>query len=83
MVGVKKRKIYSYLGFSTVTMFKLVPEGTHGHDKFIKPSQLIAWAEESQLKCIDASGIHYNPVTENHKLAANLDVNYILCCQKV
>jgi len=46
----------------------------------IKPSQLIAWAEESQLKCIDASGIHYNPMTENHKLAANLDVNYILCC---
>ena len=64
-------------------MFKLVPDGTHDHDKFIKPSQLIAWAEENQLKCIDASGIHYNPILENHKLVDDLGVNYILCCQKV
>lgn len=64
-------------------VFKLVPNGTHDHDKFIKPSQLIAWAEYSQLKCIDATGIHYNPFTENHKLGAGLDVNYILCCKKV
>ncbi|MGJ8692321.1 MAG: bifunctional 2-polyprenyl-6-hydroxyphenol methylase/3-demethylubiquinol 3-O-methyltransferase UbiG [Thalassotalea sp.] len=64
-------------------VLKLVPNGTHDHDKFIKPSQLIAWAEASDLKCIDATGIHYNPLTENHKLAAGLDVNYIICCQKV
>lgn len=64
-------------------LLKLVPNGTHDHDKFIKPSQLIGWAEHAQLKCIDATGIHYNPLTENHKLAPGLDVNYILCCQKL
>lgn len=64
-------------------LFKLVPDGTHEHDKFIRPSQLISWAEENHLKCIDASGIHYNPITENHKLISALDVNYILCCQKI
>lgn len=64
-------------------LFKLVPSGTHDHDHFIKPSQLIAWADRVDLKCIDATGIHYNPITENHKLAAGLDVNYILCCRKL
>ncbi|MEW6991751.1 bifunctional 2-polyprenyl-6-hydroxyphenol methylase/3-demethylubiquinol 3-O-methyltransferase UbiG [Colwelliaceae bacterium 6441] len=64
-------------------ILKLVPDGTHDHQHFIKPSQLISWAEANGLKCIDAAGIHYNPLTENHKLIDSLDVNYILCCQKV
>lgn len=64
-------------------LLKLVPNGTHDHDKFIRPSTLISWAESVDLKCIDATGIHYNPITENHKLAPGLDVNYILCCQKM
>lgn len=64
-------------------VLKLVPDGTHDHEHFIRPSQLISWAEANDLKCIDAAGIHYNPITENHKLIESLDVNYILCCQKV
>jgi len=64
-------------------ILKLVPDGTHDHQHFIRPSQLISWAEANGLKCIDAAGIHYNPLTENHKLIDSLDVNYILCCQKV
>jgi len=64
-------------------LLKLVPNGTHEHNKFIRPSTLISWAESYGLKCIDATGIHYNPLTENHTLAKGLDVNYILCCQKV
>ena len=64
-------------------VLKLVPDGTHDHEHFIRPSQLIRWAEANDLKCIDAAGIHYNPITENHKLIESLDVNYILCCKKV
>lgn len=79
----KTVKSYLLAILAAEKLFKLVPDGTHEHEKFIKPSQLIAWAEENQLKCIDASGIHYNPITENHKLVADLDVNYILCCQKM
>ena len=79
----KTVKSYLLAILAAEKVLKLVPDGTHDHDKFIKPSQLIAWAEENQLKCIDASGIHYNPITENHKLASDLDVNYILCCQKI
>ena len=79
----KTVKSYLLAILAAEKLFKLVPDGTHEHDKFIKPSQLMAWADESGLKCIDACGIHYNPITENHKLVSTLDVNYILCCQKI
>ncbi|WP_448568463.1 bifunctional 2-polyprenyl-6-hydroxyphenol methylase/3-demethylubiquinol 3-O-methyltransferase UbiG [Thalassotalea ganghwensis] len=79
----KTIKSYLLAILAAEKVFKLVPDGTHDHDKFIRPSQLIGWAEQCGLKCIDAAGIHYNPLTENHKLIPSLDVNYILCCQKV
>ena len=79
----KTIKSYLMAIIAAEKVMKLVPNGTHDHDKFIKPSSLIGWAEQVQLKCIDATGIHYNPLTENHKLAPGLDVNYLLCCRKV
>jgi 2-polyprenyl-6-hydroxyphenyl methylase/3-demethylubiquinone-9 3-methyltransferase len=79
----KTIKSYLLAILAAEKIFKLVPDGTHEHEKFIKPSQLIQWAAESGLNCIDASGIHYNPISENHKLTSSLEVNYILCCQKV
>jgi len=79
----KSIKSYLLAILAAEKLFKLVPDGTHDHDKFIRPSQLIAWAESQDLKCIDAAGIHYNPLTENHKLIDSLDVNYILCCRKL
>lgn len=79
----KTVKSYLMAILAAEKILKLVPEGTHDHDAFIKPSTLIGWAEASGLKCIDATGIHYNPITENHKLASGLDVNYLLCCKKI
>jgi 2-polyprenyl-6-hydroxyphenyl methylase/3-demethylubiquinone-9 3-methyltransferase len=79
----KSVKAYLLAIIAAEKIFKLVPDGTHDHDKFIRPSQLITWAEDYNLQCIDACGIHYNPITQNHKLVDSLDVNYILCCQKM
>ncbi|WP_448213028.1 bifunctional 2-polyprenyl-6-hydroxyphenol methylase/3-demethylubiquinol 3-O-methyltransferase UbiG [Colwellia sp. MEBiC06753] len=79
----KTAKSYLLAILAAEKVFKLVPDGTHDHKKFIKPSQLIGWAEAANLHCIDATGIHYNPITENHKLGSGLDVNYLICCQKV
>ncbi|QOL24785.1 bifunctional 2-polyprenyl-6-hydroxyphenol methylase/3-demethylubiquinol 3-O-methyltransferase UbiG [Thalassotalea sp. LPB0316] len=79
----KTIKSYLLAIFAAEKVLKIVPEGTHHHDSFIRPSTLIGWAEQYDLKCVDATGIHYNPITENHKLAPGLDVNYILCCKKL
>lgn len=74
----KTSKSYLFAILAAEKILKLVPDGTHDWDKFIRPSQLIGWAENAGLKCFDATGIHYNPITENHKLADGLDVNYLL-----
>jgi 2-polyprenyl-6-hydroxyphenyl methylase/3-demethylubiquinone-9 3-methyltransferase len=79
----KSIKSYLLAIVAAEKLLKIVPDGTHDHEKFIRPSQLITWAEAHGLKCIDASGIHYNPITGNHKLNDSLDVNYILCCCKL
>lgn len=79
----KSLKAYLLAIVAAEKVFKLVPNGTHDHNSFIRPSTLISWAESFDLKCIDTAGIHYNPLTENHKLTSSLDVNYILCCQRV
>ncbi len=79
----KTMKSYLLAIVAAEKIFKLVPEGTHDHQHFIRPSQLMTWSHQHGLNCIDTAGIHYNPLTENHKLISSLDVNYILCCQKV
>jgi len=79
----KSIKSYLLAIVAAEKVLKLVPNGTHDHDKFIRPSQLIGWAEANGLKCIDACGIHYNPITENHTLTSSLDVNYLLCFKKL
>ena len=79
----KTLKSYLLAIIAAEKVLKIVPEGTHDHKSFIKPSQLIRWAEATELKCIDAAGIHYDIMAENHRLISSLDVNYILGFQKL
>ena len=62
-------------------LLNLVPKGTHQHEKFIRPSELIRFIDNCDARCIDAIGIHYNPFTEQFKINDDLSVNYILHCQ--
>ncbi len=64
-------------------VLKLLPKGTHDHKKFIRPSELDKWARQSGLMLKHATGMHYNPVTEQFWLAPDLDVNYISWFTKV
>ncbi|MFT2091151.1 bifunctional 2-polyprenyl-6-hydroxyphenol methylase/3-demethylubiquinol 3-O-methyltransferase UbiG [Paraglaciecola sp. 2405UD69-4] len=60
----------------------LVPKGTHQHDKFIKPSELIGWIDDTQLVVKRMIGLHVNPLTQEYYLSQqNVDVNYIIHCQ--
>ncbi len=57
-------------------ILKLLPKGTHEHDKFIKPAELEQWARSADLLLDDLTGMHYNPLTMTYTLGANVDVNY-------
>jgi 2-polyprenyl-6-hydroxyphenyl methylase/3-demethylubiquinone-9 3-methyltransferase len=59
-------------------VLKLLPAGTHEYEKFIRPSELESWARHAGLSLRDSIGMHYNPITKDYSLGANLDVNYLM-----
>lgn len=63
-------------------VLKLLPAGTHEYEKFIRPSELEAWARHAGLAHKDSIGMHYNPLTKEYSLGANLDVNYLMYFQR-
>jgi len=59
-------------------VLKLLPAGTHEYRKFIRPSELDEWARAAGLKLHHSIGLHYNPLTKDYWLGANVDVNYLM-----
>ncbi len=79
------RNIKSYLMaiIAAEKILKMVPDGTHQHDKFIKPSELAGWIRQTDLIPLASTGLHFNPISQQYFLSNdNIDVNYIICCQK-
>ncbi|WP_434086845.1 bifunctional 2-polyprenyl-6-hydroxyphenol methylase/3-demethylubiquinol 3-O-methyltransferase UbiG [Shewanella psychrotolerans] len=63
-------------------ILKMLPVGTHDHNKYIKPAELIAMTDAADLFCTDAAGITYNPLTGIFRYTKNLDVNYMIATVK-
>ena len=63
-------------------LLKMVPKGTHEYKSFIKPSELAASARAHQLEVQDISGMSYNPLTRHYRLGRDIDVNYLMHCNR-
>ncbi|MFC3153397.1 bifunctional 2-polyprenyl-6-hydroxyphenol methylase/3-demethylubiquinol 3-O-methyltransferase UbiG [Litoribrevibacter euphylliae] len=59
-------------------ILQMLPKGTHEFKKFIKPSELIRWTRQAQLKAHESVGLTYNPLTKDYKLSSDVDVNYMV-----
>ena len=79
----KTIKSYLFAILGAEKILKMVPDGTHDHDKFIRPAQLIAWAEAHGLKVRASNGLSYNPLSGQYKLGSDVSVNYILHFEKL
>ncbi len=60
----------------------LIPKGTHQYDKFIRPSELVAWARAVKLKPIGVRGIEYHPLSGRFSLGSDITVNYLMAFAK-
>jgi len=58
-------------------ILNLLPRGTHEFAKFIKPSELAAYARAAGLDLEHTRGLEYNPLTRHYWLSANTSVNGI------
>jgi len=63
-------------------VLRLLPRGTHNYAKFIKPSELGAFARHAGLDVGAVTGMTYNPLTKVYALGPDADVNYIMHCEK-
>lgn len=75
-------KAYALAIVGAEYLLGMLPRGTHDYSKFIKPSELDEWSRLAGLQLIDITGIHYNPLLQHYKLDSNVDVNYIMACER-
>lgn len=70
-------KSYLFAIVGAEYVLKLLPKGTHDYSKFIRPSELDAWARLAGLSLADLTGMHYNPLTRHYSLGPGVAVNYL------
>ena len=59
-------------------ILKLLPKGTHTYEKFITPSELRDYCNQSSLKFNDLIGMTYNPIFKTYRLEKDTSVNYLV-----
>lgn len=75
-------KAYLYAIIGGEYLLRLLPKGTHQYEKFIRPSELSHWITDNKLQMQSLIGMSYNPLTRHYYLDDNMDVNYLVFCQK-
>jgi 2-polyprenyl-6-hydroxyphenyl methylase / 3-demethylubiquinone-9 3-methyltransferase len=72
-------KAYLYAVIGAEYILNMLPKGTHDYSKFIKPSELSAWAREAGLNVGAMRGLAYNPITKVYSVNRDVSVNYMMC----
>ena len=55
----------------------MLPRGTHDYARFLKPSEIDAWARAHGLELAALAGMHYDPLARRWSVGGNVDVNYL------
>lgn len=63
-------------------VLNMLPRGTHDYARFIRPSEIEAWARHAGLTLRDLAGMTYNPLTRRYRLGRDIDVNYLVQLQR-
>ena len=75
-------KAYLFAVIGAEYLLRMLPRGTHDYSKFIRPSEMEAWARNCGLRLADLTGMSYNPLTQAYHLGSDVSVNYLACFRK-
>ncbi|MCH9645511.1 MAG: bifunctional 2-polyprenyl-6-hydroxyphenol methylase/3-demethylubiquinol 3-O-methyltransferase UbiG [Proteobacteria bacterium] len=73
----RNTKSYLFAIIGAEYVLKLLPQGTHDWDKFIKPSEMDEWSRQADMSLKGMIGMTYNPFTKTYKLEDDVSVNYL------
>lgn len=71
-------KSYALMILAAEKILRMVPNGTHQHSKFLKPSELLGWCDELGLESRNISGIRVIPFIDSYQLSRDVSVNYMV-----
>lgn len=63
-------------------LLRLVPQGTHQYDWFIRPAELARMATRAGLTPVAFCGMDYLPLRQSARLSRNLDINYLFAARR-
>jgi 2-polyprenyl-6-hydroxyphenyl methylase/3-demethylubiquinone-9 3-methyltransferase len=75
-------KSYLFAVIGAEYVLGLLPRGTHDWARFLKPSEVAAFARHAGLLPDGIAGIGYNPLTKAFFVAADPSVNYLLALRR-
>lgn len=71
-------KSYLLMLVAAEKLLKLVPQGTHQYNKFIKPSELLGWCDVVGFETKHLIGVRVIPFLDIYKLSRDVSVNYMV-----
>jgi 2-polyprenyl-6-hydroxyphenyl methylase/3-demethylubiquinone-9 3-methyltransferase len=74
----RNAKAYALAIVGAEYVLRLLPRGTHDYRRFLKPSEIAAFARAAGLETDALIGMTYNPLTKVYRLEADASVNYIM-----
>jgi 2-polyprenyl-6-hydroxyphenyl methylase/3-demethylubiquinone-9 3-methyltransferase len=74
----RNAKAYALAIVGAEYVLGLLPRGTHDYSRFLKPSEIAAFARKAGLETDSLIGMTYNPFTKSYRLEGNASVNYIM-----
>jgi 2-polyprenyl-6-hydroxyphenyl methylase/3-demethylubiquinone-9 3-methyltransferase len=74
----RNAKAYALAIVGAEYLLRLLPRGTHDYERFLKPSEIAAFARAAGLEPDALIGMTYNPFTKTYRLGPDTSVNYIM-----
>jgi 2-polyprenyl-6-hydroxyphenyl methylase/3-demethylubiquinone-9 3-methyltransferase len=78
----RNTKSFAFAIVGAEHVLRLLPKGTHEYAKFIRPSELAAYARAAGLEVLEMTGLEYNPLTGRYWLSNDTSVNYMIACSR-
>ena len=78
----KTLKSYLFAIVGAEYILRWLPIGTHEWNKFVKPAELIEYAEKNSMRIKKIDGVVFNPINKTWDISADKSVNYIALFKK-
>ena len=75
-------KSFAFAIIGAEHLLRWLPRGTHDWRRFIRPSELARHIRDSGMRVIEVTGVSYDIMNDQWRLASDVSVNYMVVAEK-